>query len=96
MEGTKNKIPDKVLKHRKGERLRSSSMMIRQRSMESLRDFLARFRAEVAAIPNLKDELEINYLAAGVDKSRHAPLLEVFFKKNHKTLQAAMTIFEHD
>ena len=66
---------------------------MRQRSSESLRDFLIRFRKEVAEIPSLIDELAVNYLAAGVDKSRHETILEEFFEKNPRTLQAAMTIF---
>ena len=30
-----------------------------------------------------------------MDKARHGPILEEFFEKNPKTLQAAMEIFEH-
>ena len=70
-------------------------MTVPQKESESLREFLARFCAEVAEIPNLIDELAINYLAAGVDKKRHGLLLEEFFDKNPRTLQAAMQIFEH-
>lgn len=45
-------------------------------------------------IPNLIDELAINYLAASVDKSRHELILKEFFEKNPRTLQAALQIFE--
>ena len=70
-------------------------MTVRQKYNEPLRDFLSRFRAEVAEIPNLIDELAINYLAAGVDKARHGQLLEEFFDKNPQSLQTAHHIFEH-
>ena len=80
--------------NKRGGKITASLMTVRQRSSESLRDFLARFRTEMADIPNLIDELAVNYLAAGVDKRRHGPLLEEFFEKNPRTLQAAMQIFE--
>lgn len=70
-------------------------MTIRQGSNESLRDYLTRFRAGIAEIPNLIEELAVNYLAAGVDKSRHGLLLEEFFEKNPRSLQAAMQVFEY-
>ncbi|XP_017216818.2 uncharacterized protein LOC108194379 [Daucus carota subsp. sativus] len=91
----KNKFRTRFSSNKKGGKITASLMTVRQRSSESLRDFLARFRNEVALIPNLIDELAINYLAAGVDKSRHGLILEEFFEKNPRTLQAAMEIFEH-
>lgn len=45
-------------------------------------------------IRNLIEELAINNLAAGVDKSRHDLLLEKFLEKNPISLQATMEIFE--
>lgn len=60
----------------------ASQMTIHQRSSETLRDFLTRFRAKFADIPNLVEELAINYLASDIDKHRHATLLEEFFEKN--------------
>ena len=91
----KNKFRTRFSSNKRGGKITASLMTVRQKSSESLRDFLARFRNEVAVIPNLIDELAINYLAAGVDKSRHGRILEEFFEKNPKTLQAAMEIFEH-
>ncbi|XP_017224785.1 uncharacterized protein LOC108201008 [Daucus carota subsp. sativus] len=90
----KVKFRTRFSSNKRGGKITASLMTVRQRSSESLRDFLARFRVEMADIPNLIDELAVNYLAAGVDKRRHGPLLEEFFEKNPRTLQAAMQIFE--
>ena len=91
----KTKFRTRFSSNRKGGKITASLMTVHQKEAESLRDFLARFRAEVAEIPNLIDDLAINYLAAGVDKKRHGLLLEEFFDKNPRTLQAALQIFEH-
>lgn len=53
----------------------ASLIIVRQRYNESLLDFISRFRTKVAEIPNLTYELNINYLALGVDKSRLELLL---------------------
>ena len=45
-------------------------------------------------IPNLVEELAVNYLAAGIDKLRHGQLLEEFFEKSARTIKAAIDIFE--
>lgn len=70
-------------------------MTIRQHTNESLRDFITRFRDVIVEIPYLIEELAINYLAAGVDKTRQALLLEEFFEKNPRTLQSAFQIAEY-
>lgn len=41
-------------------------MTVRQKQNESLRDFLSRFRNAIAEIPDLIEQLAINYLAAVV------------------------------
>lgn len=82
----KSKFQGRFSSNDKGGKITASLMTMRQRSSESLRDYLTRFRAEVADIPNLIEELAINYLAAGIDKNRHATLLEEFFEKNPRTL----------
>lgn len=56
---------------------------------------MSRFRNAIAEILDLTEQLAINYLAAGIDGSRHATLLEDFFEKNARTLQAAFQIVEH-
>ena len=91
----KTKFRNRFSSNKKGGKITASLMTVRQKYNESLRDFLSRFRAEVAEIPNLIDELAINYLAAGVDKARHGQLLEEFFDKNPQSLQTALHIFEH-
>lgn len=68
----------------------ASLMTVRKKYNEILWDFLGRFRSEVAEIPNLIDELAINYLAAGVDKSQHSLLLNELFEKNLRTLQVVL------
>ena len=78
----KNKIRTRFSSNKKGGKITASLMTVRQRSSKSLKDFLTRFRKEVAEISSLIDELAINYLAAGVDKSRQGTILEEFFEKN--------------
>lgn len=56
-------------------------MTVHQKHDETLRDFLARFRSEVAEIQTMIDELAINYLAAGIDKLRHGLILKEFLRK---------------
>lgn len=87
----KTKFRGRFSSNKRGEKITASLMTVRQKENETLRDFLARFRVEVAEIPNLIDELAINYLAARIDKSRHGQ----FFEKNPRSLQAAMQILEH-
>lgn len=89
----KGKFRTRFSSNKKGGKITASIMTIRQRSSEPLHDYLTRFRAEIAEIPNLIEELVINYLAAW-DKSRHGLLLEEFLEKNLRTLQATIQIFE--
>lgn len=70
-------------------------MTVRQCSNESLKDFLKRFRNAIAEIPDLVEQLIINYLAAGIDSNRHSTLVEELFEKNPRSLQAAFQIIEH-
>lgn len=75
----KRKFKIRFSGNKKGGKITASLITVRQRSSETLRAYLNRFRKEMAEIPNLIEELAINYLAAGVDKSRHSILLEEFF-----------------
>lgn len=79
----------------KGGKITASPMTIRQRPNVSLRNFLTRFRDGIAEIPDLIEELAINYLAAGIDKNRHSTLLEEFFEKNPRTLHSAFQLVEY-
>lgn len=58
-------------------------MIVRQKEGESLHDILTHFRLELAKIPNFIDELAINYLAAGINQTRHG-LHENFLIKSTK------------
>ncbi|XP_074352613.1 uncharacterized protein LOC141691754 [Apium graveolens] len=66
-----------------------------QHSGESLRSFITQFREEIADILELMRQMAVNFLSAGIDKSRHGLLLEEIFEKRPKTLQAAFRIIEH-
>nr|XP_017245509.1 PREDICTED: uncharacterized protein LOC108217176 [Daucus carota subsp. sativus] len=90
----KNKFRARFSINKRGGKITASLMTVRQRSSEPIRDFLDRFRTEMANIPNLVEELAVNYLAAGIDKTRHGQLLEEFFEKSPRTIEAAMDIFE--
>lgn len=92
----KTKFQDRFSRNYKGGKITASQITIRQRSSESLHDFLTRFRVEVADIPNFVEELAINYLAAGIDKHRHVTLFEEFFEKNLRTLQSAFQMIKDD
>lgn len=78
-----------------GEEITASLISIRQRPNESLRNFLSRFCNAIAEILNLIEQLAINYLAVGINKSRDTTLLEEFFEKNPQTLQATFQIVKH-
>ena len=52
----KTKFRTRFSRNRKGGKITASLMTVHQKESESLREFLARFRAEVAEIPNLIDE----------------------------------------
>lgn len=60
-------------------KITASLITVRQYSTETLRDFLIRFRDAIAEIPDLIEQLSINYLAGGIDGNRHTTLLEEFF-----------------
>lgn len=77
----KGKFWTRFFSNKKGGKITASLMTIRQGSYEFLRKYLTGFRAEIVEIPNLIEELAVNYLAAGVDKYRHGLLLEKFFEK---------------
>lgn len=68
---------------------------MRQCSSESLRDDLIRFREAIAEITDLEESLAVNYLAAGIDGTRHAILLEELIEKNPRNLYTAFQLVEH-
>lgn len=71
----KYKFKSRFSSNKKGRRMTASLINIRQRSNESLREYLNRFRAETIQIPDLIENLAMTFLAAGVDRSRHNLLL---------------------
>lgn len=91
----KGKFRTRFSSNKKGGKITASLITIRQRSNEPLQDNLTRFRANIAEITDLIEPLAINYLVAGIDRSRHSQFLEEFFEKEPKTLQAAIKIIEH-
>ncbi|KAL8119007.1 hypothetical protein AgCh_016487 [Apium graveolens] len=91
----KNKFKSRFSTNKKGRRMTASWVNIRQRSNESLREYLNRFRAETIQIPDLIENLAMTYLVAGADRNRHNFLLEEFFKKAPTTLQEGIDLFEH-
>lgn len=70
-------------------------MNIHQRSNESLRRFLTRFRDAISKIPDLVKQLGVNYHASRIDGKRHATFLENFLKKNPWTLYAIFQIVKY-
>lgn len=88
----KSKFQTRFSSNYKWGKITASLMIIRHRPNESLRNFLARFRDGIAKIPDLIEELAINYLAAGIDKNQHSTLLEEFFEKNPRTLHSALLV----
>ncbi|XP_074374330.1 uncharacterized protein LOC141714711 [Apium graveolens] len=91
----KSKFQARFSSNYKGIKVTASLMTMHQRSGESLRSFLTRFREEITEIPDLIEQMAVNFLTAGIDKSRHGILLEEIFEKRPKTLQAAFQIIEH-
>ncbi|XP_074322841.1 uncharacterized protein LOC141659814 [Apium graveolens] len=91
----KSKFQARFSSNYKGIKVTASLMTMHQRSGESLRSFLTRFREEIAEIPDLIERMAVNFLTAGIDKSRNGLLLEEIFEKRPKTLQAAFQIIEH-
>ncbi|XP_074323018.1 uncharacterized protein LOC141659967 [Apium graveolens] len=91
----KSKFQARFSSNYKGIKVTASLMTMHQRSGESLQSFLTRFREEIAEIPDLIEQMAVNFLTAGIDKSRHGLLLEEIFEKRPKTLQAAFQIIEH-
>lgn len=91
----KGKFWTRFSSNKRGCKITASLITARQRSNELLRDYLSRFRAHISEITDLIEPLAINYLVAGIDKYRHSQLLEEFFEKEQKTLQASIKIIEH-
>ncbi|XP_074326812.1 uncharacterized protein LOC141664756 [Apium graveolens] len=91
----KSKFQARFSSNYKGIKVTASLMTMHQRSGESLRSFLTRFREEIAEIPDLIEQMAVNFLTTGIDKSRHGLLLEEIFEKRPKTLQAEFQIIEH-
>ncbi|XP_074377700.1 uncharacterized protein LOC141719221 [Apium graveolens] len=91
----KSKFQARFSSNYKGIKVTTSLMTMHQRSGESLCSFLTRFREEIAEISDLIEQMAVNFLTAGIDKSRHGLLLEEIFEKRPKTLQAAFQIIEH-
>ncbi|XP_074342949.1 uncharacterized protein LOC141680690 [Apium graveolens] len=91
----KSKFQARFSSNYKGIKVTASLMTMHQRSGETLRSFLTRFREEIAEILDLIEQMAVNFLIAGIDKSRHGLLLEEIFEKRPKTLQAAFQITEH-
>lgn len=80
--------------NKKGGKITASLITVRQRSNETLRDYLSRFQDHIAEITDLIEPLAINYLIAGIDRSRHNQLLKEFFEMEPKMLQATIKIIE--
>ncbi|XP_074336384.1 uncharacterized protein LOC141673532 [Apium graveolens] len=91
----KSKFQARFSSNYKGIKVTAYLMMMHQRSGESLRSFLTQFREEIAEIPDLIEQMTVNFLTTGIDKSRHGLLLEEIFEKRTKTLQTAFQIIEH-
>ncbi|XP_074354270.1 uncharacterized protein LOC141693150 [Apium graveolens] len=79
----------------KGGKITSSLITMRQRPSESLRSYLGHFRQAISEITDLEEPLAVNYLAAGIDESRHGILLEELIEKHPQHLHAAFQIVEH-
>ncbi|XP_074362650.1 uncharacterized protein LOC141702951 [Apium graveolens] len=78
-----------------GGKITASFITMRQRPSESLRSYLGRFRQAISEITVLEEPLAVNYLAAGIDGSRHGILLEDLIEKHPQYLHAAFQIVEH-
>ncbi|KAL8110540.1 hypothetical protein AgCh_026314 [Apium graveolens] len=91
----KSKFQARFSSNYKGIKVTASLITMHQRSGESLRSFQTRFREEIAEIPDLIEQMAVNFLTAGIDKSCHGLLLEDIFEKRPKTLQATFQIIEH-
>ncbi|XP_074356705.1 uncharacterized protein LOC141696464 [Apium graveolens] len=91
----KSKFQARFSSNYKGIKVTTSLMTMHQRSGESLWSFLTRFREEITEIPDLIEQMTVNFLTAGIDKSRHELILEEIFEKRPKTLQDAFQIIEH-
>ncbi|XP_074324199.1 uncharacterized protein LOC141661115 [Apium graveolens] len=91
----KSKFQDRFSSNYKGIEVIASMMTMHQHSGESLRSFLTRFGVEIAEIPDLIEQMTVNFLTTCVDKSRYGLLLEEIFEKRPKTIQAAFQIIEH-
>lgn len=90
-----SKFRTRFSSNKKGGKITASLITVYQRSNESLRSYLTRFRAHIAEITDLVDPLAVNYLIAGIDRTRHSQLLDELFEKEPKTLQMAIKIIEH-
>ncbi|XP_074369539.1 uncharacterized protein LOC141710961 [Apium graveolens] len=91
----KSKFRNRFSSNKKGGKIIASLIIVYQRTNESLRAYLTRFRAHIAEITDLTSPLEINYLIAEIDRTRHSQLLEELLEKEPKTLQSTIKIIEH-
>ncbi|XP_074377708.1 uncharacterized protein LOC141719230 [Apium graveolens] len=91
----KTKLQTRFSSNYKGGKITASLITMRQRSSESLRSYLGRFRQAISEITDLEEPLAVNYLAAGIDGSRHGILLEELIEKHPQHLHAAFQIVEH-
>lgn len=91
----KGKFWTRFSSNKKGRKMTAYLITVRQWSTELLRDYRTRFRAHIAKITDLIEPMAINYLVVGIDRYRHNQLLEEFFEKEPKTLQATIKIIEY-
>ncbi|XP_074374819.1 uncharacterized protein LOC141715222 [Apium graveolens] len=91
----KTKFQMRFSSNYKGGKITASLIMMRQRPSESLRSYLGCFRQAISEITDLEEPLAVNYLAAGIDGSKHGILLEELIEKHPQHLHAAFQIVEH-
>ncbi|XP_074342795.1 uncharacterized protein LOC141680478 [Apium graveolens] len=77
-------------------KITTSFISVYQRSNETLRAYLTRFRAHIAEITDHADSLAVNYLIADIDMTRYSQLLEEIFEKEPKMLQSRDRDFVYD
>ncbi|XP_074359687.1 uncharacterized protein LOC141699739 [Apium graveolens] len=91
----KTKFQTRFSSNYKGGKITASLITMRQRPSESLRSYLGHFRQAISEITDLEVPLAVNYLAAGIDGSRHGILLEEIIEKHPQHLHAVFQIVEH-
>ncbi|XP_074361024.1 uncharacterized protein LOC141701241 [Apium graveolens] len=91
----KTKFQTRFSSNYKGGKITASLIMMRQRPSESLRSYLGHFRQAISEITDLEESLAMNYLATGIDGSRHGILIEELIEKLPRHLHAAFQIVEH-